>query len=107
MPHAVDRFHVRVPLAAASRPEVTIDVSPVSSPSRTPCAKIGLKMDQMESVTCAPGTEGRYVTITASGRQKLSLSNVMVYGESGITLIRTCLNPLATLSYSLSKFNIS
>jgi len=39
------------------------------------------------------------VTIATSGRQKLSLANVLVYGESGTMLIRTCLDPRATLLF--------
>lgn len=75
-------------LSTATRfQNVAVDVSPLNSVSPTPCAKIHgvLKSGSMTSVKCSPGSEGRYVTILFTGKQRvLSVAQVLVYGESGM-----------------------
>ena len=74
---------------ANSFQNVAVDVSPLNSVSPTPCAKIqeAVKPGSLKSVKCSPGSEGRYVTISFTGRRRvLSLAQILVYGESGMLI---------------------
>ena len=79
-------------LSTANRfQNVAVDVSPLNSVSPTPCAKIhdALKPGSLKSVKCSPGSEGRYVTISFTGKRRvLSLAQVLVYGESGMLIMQ-------------------
>ena len=65
------------------------EVSPVENPSvMTRCGLVrGANPGDVKYVRCEAGSEGRFVTDTALGRQMLSLKEVQVYGEEGKLLI--------------------
>ena len=67
------------------------EVSPVEKPpNMTRCGLVrGANPGDVKYVRCEAGSEGRFVTVTAHGRQMLSLIEVQVYGEEGELLMCT------------------
>ena len=71
----------------AGLPVVTVDVSPSNTISHMPCGVIRKSFipGNINYIKCAPGSEGRFVTVTSVGiNQMLSLSEVQVYGDEGM-----------------------
>ena len=77
---------VRNPVVKRSMVE---KVSPVEKPpTMTRCGLVlGANPGDVKYVRCVAGSEGRFVTVSAPGRQMLSLKEVQVYGEEGDLLI--------------------
>ena len=68
---------------------MTEEVSPVENPpNMTRCGLVReANLGDVEYVRCEAGSKGRFVTVTAHGRQMLALKEVQVYGEEGKLLI--------------------